>query len=645
MRRIHFLMILILGTMIHAQVQPTRALAQQPANGNAKTALPVTQVVFFSSGVGFFVREGQIDGRARVDLSFPVGDINDLLKSMVLQDLKGGSVGTVSYDSYDPVEKTLKSFALDLTRNPSLGELLNQARGEKVEVEWQAQVVKGSLVGVERQRQLVGKDQIIEVEVLNLSTSEGLRGLPLTQVQRVRFTNTFIDAELKRALEVLARSHDTQKRVVSLQFSGEGKRPVRVGYVVENPIWKTSYRLVLGQKDEAFLQGWAMVDNVTDEDWQNVNVRLIAGRPISFVMPLYEPLYVQRPVVELELFRGLKPPMYERAMPTESKLAQEGMRRQDMKAKGGFGAPRPAPPPAGAAPAAPAFDIKQSIAVAATAQEAGEFFQYSIKEPITLARQKSAMLPIVNQEVSGRRVSIYNPQVHAKHPLLGLKFKNTTDLHLMQGPITVFEGAGYAGDARIMDIQPKEEVFISYAMDLGVEVSSKGQTKPEELVAVKVIKGILYATSKLQEAKTYFVKNRTPQDRNLVIEHPVKTDWSLVVPGKPAEQSRDMYRFALTVPPGLAANQLVVEETARKTQVVLSTVDDQAIRFYLSSKVISPKVKEALEKAIVLKTKLGEALRDTVQSDKQIKELVETRSACAPTWNVSRPTPRRTSAI
>src|SRR5947208_3186700 len=225
---------------------PGRAAAQV-----AGPSLPVTQAILYSSGVGYFQREGNVEGNTRVDLTFPVQDINDLLKSMVLQDLNGGVISAVSYDSQAPIEKTLQSFAVNLTGNPGFGAILGQARGEKVEVTLQqgnaAQpgAVTGSVIGVEKQKQQVGKDGIVEVEMLNLWCAEGMRGMKLADVQRVRFLNPVLDSEFKRALETLALSHDTQKKAVSLAFTGEGKREVHVSYVVENPIWETSYRLVL----------------------------------------------------------------------------------------------------------------------------------------------------------------------------------------------------------------------------------------------------------------------------------------------------------------------------------------------------------------------------------------------------------------
>ena len=277
--------------------------AAAPAS-ETSVQLPIGQVVLFSSGVGYFQREGQVEGDARVDLSFPVQDINDLIKSMVLRDLDGGHIAAVSYDSNAPVEKTLQSFAVNLSANPTFGQILNQARGEKVEVVLQqanaAQpgTMTGSIMGVEQKQEAADK-AVVNVEQLNMWCADGMRSVKLSELQRVRFLNPIMDNEVRKALETLTLSHDTQKKAVCLNFVGEGKRNVRVGYVIENPIWKTSYRLVLGKEkeDKPFLQGWAVVENATDEDWKDVRMALVSGRPISFQMDLYTPLYVPRPTV------------------------------------------------------------------------------------------------------------------------------------------------------------------------------------------------------------------------------------------------------------------------------------------------------------------------------------------------------------
>ncbi|MCS6977362.1 MAG: DUF4139 domain-containing protein [Gemmatales bacterium] len=650
----------ILAAAVFLAVRPGESPAQPGRNDSPSPAfkppgpqLPITKVVLFSSGVGFFEREGEVEGNTRIDLTFPVDNINDLLKSMVLQDLGGGHISAVSYDSRDPIEKTLRSFAINLTDNPSFGAILQQARGEKVEVVLQQTAVTqpgiltGVIMGTEKQRQAAGKEAVVEVELVNLWCADGMRSVKLADIQRVRFLNPIIDNELKRALETLALSHDTQKKAVSLNFSGEGKRPVRVSYVVESPIWKTSYRMVIDKEGKkAFLQGWAVVENTSDEDWNNVRMALVSGRPISFQMDLYQPLYVPRPVVEPELFASLRPPTYGGAM--EKKDAAFGLQAPPAPGAAaglaGAGAPQDAGKAAAAmrragealerqgagqamrgrnatAVADKEMQLDAGVASAATAMEMGDFFQYFIDTPVSLPRQKSAMLPIVNQTIEGIKVSIYNQGVHPKFPLHGLKFKNTTGLHLMQGPITVFDGNSYAGDARIQDLQPNEERLLSYAIDLGVEVEPVVKHEPQRLTAVKVFKGILHATNKIREAKTYNIKNRTNQERRLILEHPYRPEFKLVTPEKYAERSRDVYRFEMLVAGEKSASTEIVEERDVVQQIALTNADDQTIRFFLNSTVASDKVKEALAKALELKAKWAATQREIAEINRQYNEI------------------------
>jgi hypothetical protein len=644
------------------------------------------QVILFSSGVGYFQREGEVDGHTRIDLPFPATDVNDLLKSLVLQDLGGGTISTISYDSPDPIDRTLRSFALDLTGNPSFGQILNQARGQKIEVTLlpnssQPGTLTGTVVGMESQRQPAGKD-IIDVDLLNLNCAQGLRSVSLSQVQSVRFLNPVLDGEFKRALEVLASAHDTQKKLVSFDFHGNGKRPVRVGYVVENPIWKTSYRLVLDKKGKRSLQGWAMVENTTDEDWNHVRMVLVSGRPISYQMDLYQPLYIPRPKVEPELFASLRPPTYSGALqnvgvggfgggalglgggglgmgglPGSGQFGQQGgmyglqgglgqqgyfpgnryqqlgigggsaglnvfnpggqqagtpadrEMEEDLARRGGrltyeefqerLAEKREAKQKAKAeGKAVAAMDITESIAPVATNDDLGHSSQYVIDQRISLARQKSALLPIVSHAVEAGKVSIYNEAIHAKHPLLGLRFKNTSGRHLMQGPMTVYEGGSYAGDARIADLQPNEERFVSYAVDLGTEIKTETKIRPGPDMEVKFSAkdASLQAQFKVRQTTTYLIKNRSEEDRAVILEHPIRGSWKLVTPDKPAERSRNSYRFQASVGAGQTVKHDVIEEEDRADSFTPVSSSDEAPHYDLGSQLhITTAVKTSAE--------------------------------------------------
>ncbi|MBL8792661.1 MAG: DUF4139 domain-containing protein [Planctomycetia bacterium] len=629
------------GGVAHSGAEPNSAL--QPASKGSATQLPINQVVLFSSGVGYFQRQGEVEGNNRIDLSFPVQDVNDLLKSMVLQDMGNGHVSAVSYDSQAPVEKTLRSFAINLTGNPTFGGILNQARGEKVEAILQQSTtqpgtITGVIMGVEQKREAVGKE-VVEAEFINLWCAEGMRSIRMSDIQRVRFLNPVMDSEVKKALETLSLSHDTQKKAVSISFAGEGKRTVKVGYVVENPIWKTSYRLVMKDKGKPYLQGWAVVENTQDEDWNNVRMSLVSGRPISFQMDLYQPLFVNRPVVEPELFASLRPPTYQGAM---EKAAQQLGQAPGFGGGGFNGRAGRGPAPEADALARKsdkdrneareqalylmknnAIDPGKSVSSAAAATELGDFFQYAIEQPVSLARQKSAMLPIVTQEIDGTKVSIYNQNTHPKFPLLGLKFKNTTDLHLMQGPITVFEGNSYAGDARILDLQPKEERLISYAIDLGTEVEPVVANPTDRIIKVKITRGIVEATHKINQSKTYNVKNRSQHDRTLIVEHPYRAEFKLMAPEKFNERARDVYRFEVPVKSQGTAKLDVVEERDTLQSVTLSNTDDQTLRFFINHNVSSPAVKKALEGAVGLKNKVADTQRELAHANQQLKDITD----------------------
>lgn len=604
--------------------------------------LPVSEIILYSSGVGYFQRDGEVDGRAVMDLRFKTEDINDLLKSMVVQDLNGGRVSTVTYSSRDPLTKTLKSFGLDLTTNPTLGDLLNQARGERVEVS-RPNPLTGTILGVERKVEHLSDSRTVETEFLTLLTADGLQSFPLTQASRIKLLNETLNAELRQALEVLASGHDTQKKTVTVAFDGEGKRKVSVAYIAQTPVWKTSYRLVLDEKEAPFLQGWAIVENTSDEDWNNVQLSLMSGRPISFIMDLYQPLYATRPTVEPELYTSLRPQVYGDsldAVPAEAMGESRGLADTNMAGRAGLAAAVPMLRErlgrnlsaaksstialAEKGPAADrAFFFQSGVAAGAEGGQSGELFQYVIKMPVSLARQKSAMLPIVSQNVEGQKVSIYNPAVQAKHPLNGFRLKNSTALHLMQGPLTVFDGGAYAGDARMEDLAAGQDRLISYALDIKTEVEPQNGAGRQELMMVKIRKGTLLATSKATEEKTYGIRNRDQKKKTVLIEHPYRSDWQMVEPKESAERTRDLYRFSVAVEPDKTAKLVVREEKQLTESVQLVSSASDVIAFYLRAKVVSSKVKEALEKVVSLRDQLNKTSAARKQREQRVSEIAE----------------------
>lgn len=599
--------------------------------------LDVTRVALFSSGVGYFERDATVAGNAQAELKFRTDQINDMIKSMVVQDFGGGKIGVISYPTQDPIEKTLRSFAVDLTGKPTLGQLLDQLRGEPVELTGPVSA-SGTIVGVEK-TPIVSPDgkTLQEIEWLNLLTAAGLQRLDVAKLQGIKLTSEKIDAELRKALATLATGHDADKKSVQINFEGMGDRKVRVAYLLEAPIWQTTYRLVLTDDKQPFMQGWATVTNATEGDWNNVRLSLVSGRPISFRMDLYTPLYVPRPLEQLELYASLRPPSYEggfAATPAEApspappelrKVAQLGARHRppEIQAGGGLAGGVLMDRYAAQEEAGKGIDLGGTgVASLATAQQAGELFAYHIDTPVSIPRQHSAMLPIVNQAIEADKVSIFNVATHAKYPLNGLELKNTTGLNLMQGPVTIFDANIYAGDAKLPDLKPDEKRLVAYALDLSTEVLIKQQPRPDEIVSLKIAKGTLWHRHKFVDAREYDIKNKVDKDRTVIVEQAYTEDWKLVEPKEPYEKTQKLLRFKVTAPAQKTTPLSVTLERIGDQSIVLTSAGLDDIRIYLNQKVISPAVKQALEKVIALRTELDTVARQRVRLEKQREEAV-----------------------
>ncbi len=576
--------------------------------------LAITRVGVFSSGVAYFERSGEVEGDSQVELTFHVDQINDLIKSLVVQDLGGGAAGVVSYGSRDPVERTLRSFAVDLTENPSFNELLDQLRGEPISIEAPRRVT-GVIVGVDEQIQSTESETRIVEHFLVVLTDDGLETLPLRVLRGVELQNPRIAEELRQALATLAAGRDSEKKTVSIRFEGEGRRRVRVMYLLESPIWKTSYRLVIPAEGEPLLQGWATVDNTTSSDWRDITLSLYSGRPISFRMDLYTPLYVPRPLEELELYASLRPPAFDEAFLRREVAAPAAPMPAALRAE--FESARTQRSP-GRAGAFAAGDLKS----VATAVDAGELFEYTIDRPVSIERQRSAMLPIVAAPVKLSKLSVYNRSNHPKHPLHSLQLINSTGLSLMQGPMTVFEGGAYAGDVKLPNLQPDEERLVSYALDLPVSVNVENGSQTDEL-RFRIANGVLFRQLQAVMTAEYTIRNQADAARTLMIEHPRQGGWELVSPSEPDETTENYWRFKRDVASQAAVTMKIATKRVFEESAGLLDLDADTTSLYLQSRVISDAVKQALTTLRTMKSELAQLQRELVRAEQTVSEAIE----------------------
>ena len=604
------------------------AMAQDQASVRAAAAavdLPLESITLFSSGVGFFRHAGPVPAGGEVTLDFTAEELNDVLKSLSLTGAGGGA--SVSYPGQADLDQRLSGFGVDLRGVASRYDLLGRLRGVEVVVTRSGggAAVTGRVLGVETRKVPVGDDAVADERFVTLATGDGLAELGLDQIDRLDVTDARLASEMAAALELLAGSRDTRKKPVTLRFNEAADR-VGMSYLQASPLWKLSYRLDLSQlKDggagnesgkQAELQGWAVVDNTTDRDWDGVAVTLVSGRPVSFVQDLYAPEFLQRPVVRPERYAGLRPQSYDQSMEEDSEFAMNQVRearsRSNMSRKA---MSAPAPSDAGMAYADVAgyggtgISAFGDVAAAATSGAVGELFAYTLSEPVTLARGDSAMLPVVQDAVAAQAVSVFNSAVQPKHPMRGVRLTNTTELKLDAGPVTVLDGGTYAGDAQLDFLAPGADRLLTYALDLEVVVDAEDRQSTVQ-TSGRFERGVLILDRRQEISRTYTLKNTASQNRHVLIEHARNTSFEIVDPPKDLETTSDLYRLPVEVPAGESAKITAKQVRTFEQAVQLTRLDGAQLVAQAEGGALPADVVARLKEAATLKRGVSEAERE-----------------------------------
>ncbi len=572
-------------------------------NNGEPSPLPITRVSMFTSGVGYFQHDGTVSGTEEITLTFSRKDINDVLKSLVIQDFDGGLVETVSYPSQDPLSRILNSFSLDLSDNPSLAEILGRTRGEEVIILGPA-AVRGTILSIEY-RDMAGENGTRKAAFINLMTAEGIEQRSIEEIRSITFTDGELQEEIDAALSVIAEHRQEDRKSVTLRFSGQGNRRVRVGYIREVPVWKTSYRIVLDENgtEEAQIQGWSIIENTGELDWRDVTLQLVSEMPVSFVMDLYSPVYTSRPVITPPAGVSAAPREYGRAMPP----AAESYREPAFKSEGlGSGLAEDAADSftlREQAEEAPGLNLSSGVESAALP---GTGSVYTIATPVSISRRSAAMVPIVSGTIGTEEISIYDQSALPDRPLKGVRILNSTGLQLPAGPVTLFEGANYAGDALLPELLPDEERYASYAVDLATGIYVTSDTYPEKTVSIKITGGFL-TIERMQRLETRYRINRIAADpAELIILHPKRSGWNLEPGIEPLSETGESYRFSIRIQPDDPVEFSVPLKRTTGREIALINLGEDQIGYYLSQPKLDDKTEEELQRLRELKHDLSE---------------------------------------
>jgi hypothetical protein len=557
--------------------------------------LPVRQVVLYKHGVGYFERSGQLGAGESARLDFKASEMNDVLKSLTIEEKGGGKITGLRYDSSEPLEVKLAEFPFRLGEHQPLSAVLDQLKGARVELRLGAETVAGAIVGG---RELPGDDKRPpQQQVALLLDSSEIRSVDLSAVAGIKFADPKLQTQLKEYLAVLVNARSKERRSVYIDSTDAKSRQLTATYMIPAPMWKSSYRLIFGKGPQPTLEGWAIVDNTTGEDWANVQLSLVSGRPISFISRLYEPRYVNRQVAEL--------PEEQAAAPVVHAGAFRAM------------AASPPPPVAKALMAARADreEMSSSVAATATAREMGDLFEYRISNPVTVRKSESAMLPFLQQKIDARKLLIYSDQ-GSPHPTNAAELNNNTGKTLDGGPITVFDAGAYGGEALVETFKSGDKRIISYGVDLGTRISTLFDSKTAVVREIHFRRGLLTAKTAAVEVKTFTIRNVDQKPKALIIEHPARPGYTLL-DRKATEKTASAYRFEVKLAPGAEEKFAVTEERVFDNTNMITSLTPDVLMTYIQNRALSDTGRKALERIADLKRQIAAADGDARRAENE----------------------------
>jgi hypothetical protein len=648
---------------------PTKIATAKPAkpsaaalSNNDSSRLPVKRVVLYKNGVGYFEHSTRVRGNQELAIDFTTAQLNDVLKSLTVVDLGDGHISGVRYNSIAPLEERLKTLRLPFGEQVTRTDFLTAMRGSRVEVRSGSNSATGRLLSVEQEQRTAEKGTTYQVAEFSVMTDSGeMKNFELGPAVSVRLAEHDLNQEVGRYLDLVGSSRAKDLRRMSISATGSGERDIFVSYISEVPVWKSTYRIILPEKagEKPLLQGWAIVDNTIGEDWKDVQLSLIAGAPQSFIQDISQPLYGRRPVVPLPEAAMLTPQTQEATMSEEGApappppaaaagvvggvpggvaggimhgtiggpLSYGNAGNLDLRFQKGLeslgAAPGNSPrefdrleqfaklqaPPPYARPQAPE----------AEAQDLGDYFEYNLKQSISIGKNQSALVPILQARIEAEKVTLWS--ANGQPALRALWIKNASGQTLDSGTFNIIDSGTFAGEGLIETVHPDERRLLSYAADTAVRLTAENEFKDLPVSRIQVLKGVMFISREQRNKVKYTVRNADTGARQVVIEHPVRDGWKLVEANKPEETSAAHYRFRVAVQPN-KTNELTVEEFHTDTTTsALTDLTDHQVEVLVAENNITPELQAAFRQVLDQKHKISDLESQIGSRTKEVEEI------------------------
>ncbi len=586
--------------------------------------LALKRVMLSSGGLGYFEYEATVDGDATLKLTVPLDQVDDVLKSLVVYDDKG-SVGGLSLPGREPLLQAFKDLPFDQESLDSPAALLAKLKGAQISVGG-ARATSGRIVSVEEETVTLndGKATTKRTRV-TLFTDKGMQQFILEDAQDLQFSDPVLRDKIGQALQAIQANRAKDARTLELAARGQGKRTLRVAYIVAAPVWKASYRFTLAAEGpRSALQGWATVENMSGQDWKDVELTLVSGRPVSFHQALYNAYYVTRPEVPVEVAGRLMPGIDRGGVEAKSAPApapapmpaQDRYRQQERSVASPAMAAPPPPPVAGMAEQVEATDAATQVV-------------FKFPRAVSLGLGKTLSIPIIDRQVPALRLAVYQADSPARNPLAAVRLTNDGETGLPPGILTIYErdkagAVTYVGDARLSAFPVGETRILSYALDEKI-IIERDSAQTERLASGTIVDSVLRYSRLVRQTVTYRVRGPAKEPRQLIVVQRRLPGWSLTKPdSKGVDISEGNYRIPFQLPGGDQTQtfEVVQEQTVQQDIRLVDGSSDQ-IRLFAQAREFDAKTREALTKVLQLQGTVAEAQRRGQQVDAERNQIVQ----------------------
>ncbi len=605
--------------------------------------LKVKKVIIFKHGVSYYILEGISKGSSTFELEFKIDEMNDVLKSLfVLDTSEKGYISSISYDAALDTSQLLKSIMLNIPDKDSFSSLITQIKGADVDLTVTgAKKVSGKIMGIEFIEKLSKTEKIINKLLVLLQDDDLITKIPFTDIKSFNIINPEIKKDLKFFLEtvIAGKKKDAKNIKINCESGGDDniERNIFVSYIRESPIWKTSYRLIMSKEQameqKCLLSGWSLIENTTNQDWEDIELSLVAGMPVSFIYEFYRPIFIQRPVIQPPKILSARPSEIEEGLEIDDfkdyAMAEMEASPKAMKKRGVAGRVGSRPPPAPAASGGFGRNLntlsdtdiydKMKSQVQTQTKDLGELFEYNISNPVSIKRKQSALVPILTESIKAQRILLYNKNEYVKNPNACLEITNNTNLTLERGPVTIIYDDNLAGEAIIPFLNKEDTRILNYAVEQAVIITHEQESENLSVHRVTFGSGYSYEYYYTNLTTTYKIKNKTDEEKVLYLDHPKISGYKFIEKSIEPEETPNYWRFKLTLKPKDGVNFKLKERQENYSSMYLWNFSKEdllnRVGFYVKQKFIDPDLESKLKEI----AELIQTLNDLKAKDSKLQ--------------------------